>query len=126
MIYLASISTDNCEIENRVYKNIGNSLEYIYNSLKSLTSDFIEDCSFFDRDYVKRYFTEEYFNRFSKVNCHSIYGELVINEVKDSKYQLANDSKYQFVFIPSKEYLKTDIRSDIFIVCELDILELLD
>lgn len=117
-IYLASISTDNCEIENRAYKNIGNSLEYIYNSLKSLTSDFIEDCSFFDRDYVKRYFTEEYFNRFSKVNCHSIYGEFKVDKVKDSKYQ--------FVFIPVKEYLKTDIRSDIFIVCELDILELLD
>ena len=117
-IYLASISTDNCEIENRAYKSIGNALEYIYNNLKALTSDFIEDCSFFDRDYVKNYFTEEFFNRFSRVNCHSIYGELVINEVKDSKYQ--------FVFIHSKEYLKSDIRFDNFIVCELEYLELLD
>ena len=118
MIYLASISTDNCEIENRAYKSIGKALEYIYNSLKKLTSDIIEDCSFFDRDCVKNYFTEEYFNRFSKVNCHSIYGELVINEIKDNKYQ--------FVFIPSKEYLKDDIRCDIFSVCELEMLVLLD
>ena len=117
-IYLASISTDDCGIENRAYKSIGNALEYIYNSLKDLTSDIIEDCSFFDRDCVKNYFTEEFFNRFSRVNCHSIYGELVINEVKDSKYQ--------FVFIPSKEYLKSDIRYDNFIVCELEMLELLD
>lgn len=117
-IHLASISTDNCEIENRAYKSVGNTLEYIYNSLKALTSDFIEDCDFFDRDYIKNYFTEEYFNRFSKVNCHSIYGEFIIDKVKDSKYQ--------FVFIPSKEYLKADIRCDIFIVCELEMLELLD
>ena len=118
MIYLASISTDNFEIENRAYKSISNALEYIYNNLKALTSDFIEDCSFFDRDYVKNYFTEEYFNRFSKVNCHSIYGELKVDKVKDRKYQ--------FVFIPSKEYLKSDIRCDIFIVCELEMLKLLD
>jgi hypothetical protein len=118
MIYLASISTDNCGIENRAYKSIGNALEYIYNSLKKLTSDIIEDCSFFDRDYVKNYFTEEYFNRFSKVNCHSIYGEHIIDKVKDNKYQ--------FVFIPSREHLKCDIRKDIFIVCELEMLELLD
>ena len=118
MIYLASISTDNFEIENRAYKSISNALESIYNNLKALTSDFIEDCSFFDRDYVKNYFTEEYFNRFSKVNCHSIYGELKVDKVKDRKYQ--------FVFIPSKEYLKSDIRCDIFIVCELEMLKLLD
>lgn len=117
-IYLASISTDDWEIENRAYKNIGNSLEYIYNNLKGLTSDFIEECSFFDRDYVKKYFTEEYFNRFSKVNCHSIYGEFIVDKVKDSKYQ--------FVFIPSREHLKSDIRKDIFVVCELEMLELLD
>lgn len=117
-IYLASISTDDCEIESRAYKNIGNSLEYIYNSLKELTSDFIEECSFFDRDYVKNYFTEEYFNRFSKVNCHSIYGEFIVDKVKNNKFH--------FVFIPSREHLKSDIRSDIFIVCELEILELLD
>ena len=35
-IYLASISTDNCEIENRAYKNIGKALEYIYNSLRAI------------------------------------------------------------------------------------------
>ena len=118
MIYLASISTDNCGIENRAYKSIGNALEYIYNSLKKLTSDIIEDCSFFDRDCVKNYFTEEYFNRFSKVNCHSIYGEFIIDKIKDSKYR--------FVFIPSIEYLKANIRCGIFFVCKLEILELLD
>ena len=117
-IYLASISTDDCGIENRAYKSIGNALEYIYNSLKDLTSDIIEDCSFFDRDCVKNYFTEEYFNRFSKVNCHSIYGGFIIDKIKDSKYQ--------FVFIPSIEYLKANIRCDIFFICKLEMLDLLD
>lgn len=116
MIYLASISTDNCGIENRAYKSIGNALEYIYNSLKKLTSDIIEDCSFFDRDYVKNYFTEEFFNRFSRVNCHSTYGELVINEIKENKYQ--------FVFLPAG--VPTSQQDDFFIVCELEMLDLLD
>lgn len=120
-IYLVEIATNNCEkdSENRAYKSLGSALECIYDNLRYFPLDEYEDgCDLFDRDYVKNYFTEEFFNRFSRVNCHSIYGELVINEVKDSKYQ--------FVFIPSKEYLKSDIRFDNFIVCELEYLELLD
>ena len=121
MIYLVEIATNNCEkdSENRAYKSLGSALECIYDNLRHFPLDEYEDgCDLFDRDYVKNYFTEEFFNRFSRVNCHSTYGELVINEIKDNKYQ--------FVFIPSKEYLKTDIRFDNFIVCELEYLELLD
>lgn len=120
-IYLVEIATNNCEkdSENRAYKSLGSALDCIYDNLRHFPLEEYEDgCDFFDRDYVKNYFTEEFFNRFSRVNCHSTYGELVINEVKDNKYQ--------FVFISSKEYLKSDIRCDNFIVCELEYLELLD
>ena len=119
MIYLVEIATNNCEkdSENRAYKSLGSALECIYDNLRYFPLDEYEDgCDLFDRDYVKNYFTEEFFNRFSRVNCHSTYGELVINEIKDSKYQ--------FVFLPAG--VPTSQQDDFFIVCELEILELLD
>ena len=66
-IYLASIATSEYEIENRAYKNICDSLMYIYDSLKSLSAEFIEGCEFFDRKYVQEYFTEEFFTQFNGI-----------------------------------------------------------
>ena len=109
-VYLASLATNNHELENRVYKTLGNSLKFIYDNLKALTVMSIPDCDFFDREYVQKYFTEEYYESFNKVNSNSTYGEFVINKVKDNKYQ--------FVFVP--------IKQDYYFVCELEMLELLD
>ena len=112
-IYLASISTSIQEIDTKVYETFEKSLKYIYDSLKSLVSEEVEDCDFFDKDYVQKYFTEEYFKeQFSKVNFRSTYGEFIIEKVKDNKYQ--------FVFCPVSTK-----RINYFIVCELQILELL-
>lgn len=113
-IYLASIATSEYEIENRAYKNICDSLLYIYDSLKSLSSEFIEGCDFFDRKYVREYFTEEFFAQFNgRMNCKSEYGEFSIIKM--------SNSKYQFVFVP---LLSMQLQNP-FIVCELEILELL-
>ncbi len=113
-IYLASIATSEYEIENRAYKNICDSLKYIYDSLKSLSAEFIEGCDFFDRKYVQEYFTEKFFTQFNgRMNCKSAYGEFSIIKM--------NDSKYQFVFVP---LLSIQLQNP-FIVCELEILELL-
>ena len=67
-VYLASLATNNYEIENRVYKTLGNSLKYIYDNLKVLSVTSIPDCDFFDREYVQKYFTEEYYESFNKIN----------------------------------------------------------
>lgn len=109
-IYLVSLATNNYELENRVYKSFSNSLEYIYESLKSLSIESVKECDFFDRDFVQNYFKEEYFDRYINVNCKSVYGEFIKNKVRDNKYQ--------FVFSP--------INQDNFFVCELEILELMD
>ncbi len=113
-VYLASIATSEYPIERKVYKSLGNSLEYIYDNLKSLSVEFIEGCDFFDRNYVQEYFTEEFFTQFNgKMNCKSAYGEFSIIKM--------SDSKYQFVFMP---LLSMQLQNP-FIVCELEILELL-
>ena len=113
-VYLASIATSEYPIERKVYKSLGNSLEYIYDNLKSLSAEFIDGCDFFDRNYVQEYFTEEFFTQFNgKMNCKSAYGEFSIIKM--------SDSKYQFVFVP---LLSMQLQNP-FIVCELEILELL-
>jgi hypothetical protein len=113
-IYLASIATSEYEIENRAYKNICDSLLYIYDSLKSLSSEIIKGCDFFDRKYVREYFTEEFFAQFNgRMNCKSACGEFSIIKM--------SNSKYQFVFVP---LLSMQLQNP-FIVCELEILELL-
>ena len=112
-IYLASIATSLQEIDTKVYETFEKSLKYIYDSLKSLVSEEVEDCDFFDRDYIQKYFTEDCFvDKFCRVNCRSSYGEFIIEKVKDNKYQ--------FVFCPVSSK-----RINYFIVCELEILELL-
>lgn len=110
-IYLASISTNLYEIDKKAYKNIDNTLKYIYNNLKKLTTEYIEGCNFFDRDYVKKCFTEEFFKQNTRVICRSEFGEFIVEKVKNSKYQ--------YIFAPIHTY-------DTFIVCELEMLELLD
>lgn len=113
-VYLASIATSEYPIERKVYKSLGNSLEYIYDNLKSLSAEFIDGCDFFDRNYVQEYFTEEFFAQFNgRMNCKSAYGEFSIIKI--------SDSKYQFVFVP---LLSIQLQNP-FIVCELEILELL-
>ena len=113
-VYLASIATSLQEIDTRVYETFEKSLVYIYDTLKSLVLEEVEDCDFFDRDYIQKYFTEDYFgDKFCRVNCRSSYGEFIIEKLKDDKYQ--------FVFSPvSSKYI------NYFIVCELQILELLN
>lgn len=113
-IYLTSIATNHCELGNRTYKSLDSSLKHIYNNLKALSSEYICDCAFFDREYVQEYFTEEFFSKFNgRMNCKSAYGEFYIEKI--------SDTKYQFVFAP---LLITDVQNT-FIVCELEILELL-
>ena len=112
-IYLASIATSLQEIDTKVYETFEKSLKYIYDSLKSLVSEEVEDCDFFDRDYIQKYFTEDCFgDKFCRVNCRSSYGEFIIEKLKDDKYQ--------FVFSPVSSK-----RINYLIVCELQILELL-
>ena len=53
-IYLASIATSLQEIDTKVYETVEKSLKYIYDSLKSLVSEEVEDCDFFDRDYIQK------------------------------------------------------------------------
>ena len=112
MIYLAAISTNQDILESRAYKTFEHSLEFIYDSLKALAAEAIDGCDFFDRDYVKTYFTVGFFNHFTRVNCRSGCGEFIINRV--------DRNKYQFVFVPSNQ------QYEYFIVCELDIMDLLD
>jgi hypothetical protein len=116
-IYLASIATSEYPIERKVYKSLGNSLKYIYDNLKSLSMKCIDGCDFFDRDYVQQYFTEDFFTQFGsgskKMNCNSTYGEFFIEKM--------SDSKYMFVFTP---FISMRLQNP-FIVCELEILELL-
>ena len=115
-VYLASIATSLQEIDTKVYETFEKSLKYIYDSLKSLVLEEVEDCDFFDRDYIQEYFTEDFFvDKFCRVNCRSSYGEFIIEKVKDDKYQ--------FVFSPDTVSSK---RINYFIVCELQILELLN
>jgi hypothetical protein len=109
-VYVVSLATNNCELENRVYKSLCNSLKYIYDNLKSLSIESINDCDFFDKDFVQNYFKEEYFERYIKINSKSIYGNFTKNKVRDNKYQ--------FVFSP--------VNKDYFFVAELEILDLLD
>ena len=72
------------------------------------------DFDFFDRDYIQEYFTKDFFvDKFCRVNCRSSYGEFIIEKVKGDKYQ--------FVFSPVSSK-----RINYFIVCELQILELLN
>ena len=114
-VYVVSLATNNCELENRVYKSLYNSLKYIYDSLKSLSIESINDCDFFDRDYVQKYFKEEYFNQFNMVNCKSVYGEFIVKKTRANKYQ--------FIF---KSGIFNPTNQDYFFVCELEILDLLD
>lgn len=127
-IYLTTVEistiTSICEIEKRAHKNFTNSLENIYNNLKSIISKEIDDCAcdaceFFNRDYVRKYFTEDFFKeheeQFYRINFNSPNGEFYIKKI--------NDNKYQFVFYPYDEKLKN---INYFIVCELEILELLN
>ena len=83
-VYLASLSTNNYELENTVYKTFQHSLGYIYYNLKTLSLESIKDCDFFDRDYIQKYFTKEYFDNFKNVVCKSVYGEFCIKKVKSS------------------------------------------
>lgn len=109
-IYLASIATNESEIENRAYKDLKSALNYIYESLKSITAETIHDSDFFDKEHIQKYFTETMFS--TNVNCRSPYGEFAIRKV--------NNDKYQFIFKPANQ---DDL---FFFVCELDILDLLD
>ena len=112
MIYLAAISTNQDILESRAYKTFEHSLEFIYDSLKALAAEVVDCYDFFDRDYIRNCFTVNFFTRFNRVNCKSECGEFIVERV--------NRSKYQFVFIPSnQEY-------EYFIVCELEIMDLLD
>jgi len=115
-VYLASIATSLQEIDTRVYETFEKSLNYIYDSLKKLVSEEIDDCvcDFFDRDYVQKYFNVDFFGQqFHRVVCKSIYGEFIIDKV--------GEDKYQFIFSPVSSK-----RINYFIVCELQILELLN
>lgn len=111
-VYLASLATNNYELENAVYKTFQHALGYIYYHLKamSLSLESLKDCDFFDRDYIQKYFTKEYFDNFKNVVCKSEYGEFFIKKEKNNKYQ--------FVFSP--------VNQDYFFVCELEILDLFD
>jgi hypothetical protein len=109
--YLTSISTNEYEIENRIYKTFNSSLNYIYENLKSLTKEVMPECDFFDRDYIKEYFTDDKILS-TVVNCRTKEGEFAVNKVKDNKYM--------FLFQPSNQ---DDL---FFFVCELEILELLE
>lgn len=115
-VYLSSIATSLQEIDTKVYETFEKSLKYIYDSLKKLVSEEIDDCvcDFFDRDYIQEYFTKDFFvDKFCRVNCRSSYGEFIIDKV--------GEDKYQFVFSPISSK-----RINYFIVCELQILELLN
>ena len=121
MIYLVEIATNNCEkdSENRAYKSLGSALECIYDNLRYFPLDEYEDgCDFFDRDYIKSYFSEEFFNQFNKVWSRTEFGEFIIERPKINKYR--------FLFDPNFKVLKSTQPHYIFIVCELEILELLD
>ena len=108
-VYLTSLTTNYSEF-NRVYKSINNSLEYIYDFFKSMSVESDKDCDFFDREYVQEYFTEDYLTQYENVVCKSTYGEFIIKKL--SGY------KYQFVYMPVNE--------DDFVICELEILDLLE
>ena len=108
-VYLTSLTTNYSEF-NRVYKSINNSLEYIHDFFKSMSVESDKDCDFFDREYVHEYFTEDYLIQYRNVVCKSTYGEFVIKKL--------HGYKYQFVYIPVNE--------DDFVICELEILDLLD
>lgn len=115
-VYLSSIATSLQDIDTRVYETFEKSLNYIYDNLKKLVSEEIDDCvcNFFDRDYVQKYFNVDFFGQqFHRVVCKSIYGEFIIDKVREDKYQ--------FVFSPVSSN-----NINFFIVCELQILELLN
>jgi hypothetical protein len=95
-VYLASISTSLQEIDTKVYETFEKSLKYIYDSLKSLVSEEFEDCDFFDRDYIQKYFTE-YFLWINFVEL--IVGHHMENLLLKS-IEKVKDDKYQFVFSP--------------------------
>ena len=108
-VYLTSITNNYTEF-NRVYKSINNSLEYIHDFFKSMSVESDKDCDFFDREYVQEYFTEDYLTQYGNVVCKSTYGEFIIKKICGYKYQ--------FVYIPVNE--------DDFVICELEVLDLLD
>ena len=56
-IYLVSTATNNCDFGNRAYANFDDSLKYIHNKLKELILEYADECDFFDRDYVQKFFT---------------------------------------------------------------------
>lgn len=116
-IYLVSTATNICDFGNRVYANFDDSLKYIHNKLKELVLNYTDECDFFDRDYVQKFFTEEYFKQFANVTCRSQFGEFTIRRIEDKKYQ--------FVFSPSLMLIKSEQPYSQFAVCELEILELL-
>ena len=116
-IYLVSTATNNCDFGHRAYANFDDSLKYIHNKLKELILEYADECDFFDRDYVQKFFTEEYFKQFTNVNCRSQFGEFIIRRIEDKKYQ--------FVFSPSLMLIKSEQPYGQFAVCELEILELL-
>jgi hypothetical protein len=117
-IYFASMESSVHEQEHRVYRTIDNALKYIYESMKSLSLEVTENSGFFDTENIREYFTEEYIKDFSgRINARNIYGEFSMSKAFD---------KYQYIYIPSDNLLKSEHMSNILIVCELEVLELLD
>jgi hypothetical protein len=117
-IYFASMESSVHEQEHRVYGTIDNALKYIYESMKSLSLEVMENCDFFDTEHIRECFTEEYIKDFSgRINARNSNGEFSMSKAFD---------KYQYIYIPSDNLLKSDHMSNILIVCELEVLELLD
>ena len=117
-IYFASMESSVHEQEHRVYGTIDNALKYIYESMKSLSLEVAENSEFFDAEHIRECFTEEYIKYFSgRINTRNRYGEFSLSKAFD---------KYQYIYIPSDNILKSDQMSNILIVCELEVLELLD
>ena len=120
-VYLATISDSEYFDETKVYKNIGNSLKYIYENLKLISTKYIENCNFFDRDYIQEYFTEEFIKQFNgRINCKSEFGEFFIENINENKY------KFFFVCFQSFETYQSKREQNPFCICELEILDLLD
>lgn len=117
-VYLATRSDSKYFDETKVYKTIGNSLKYIYENLKLYSKDYIENCDFFDRDYIHEYFTEEFIKQFNgRINCKSEFGEFYIEKI--------NENKYKFLFISFLSF-QSKLEQNPFCICELEILDLLD
>lgn len=123
-VYLTSISTDICELENKIYRNIESSLEHIYAKFKEISNEYtienINTCNFFDRDVILKCFNKDNFinsSEFINTNIRSEYGEFIVKNI--------DSNKYQFIFAPYRSILKS-INPITIIVCEIEKIELLD